>query len=68
MPIPCQGDQTETPELGFLVDTRLRPFAFDGRTKHATTKWEGDRWVMTFYVVNRPAISSKFGFSATMHR
>ena len=53
MPIPCQGDQTETPELRFLVDTRLRPYAFDGRTKHATMKWEGDRWVLTFYVVNR---------------
>ena len=52
VPVPCKGDQTETPELGFLVDTRLRPFAFDGRIKHATTKWEGDRWVLTFYVVN----------------
>ena len=53
VPIPCKGDQTETPEFGFLVDTKLRPFAFDGRIKHATTKWEGDRWVLTFYVVNR---------------
>ena len=53
VPIPHQGGEVEEPELGFLVDTRLRPYAFDGRKKHETTKWEGDRWVMTFYVVNR---------------
>ena len=50
--MPLQGGQFDTPEFGVLVDTRLRPFAFDGRSKHATTKWVGDRWVLTFYVVN----------------
>ena len=52
MPIPLQGEQVEEPELGVLVDTKLRPFAFDGRCKHATTKWVGDRWVLTYYVAN----------------
>ena len=53
VPIPCQGERSGSPEYGVLVDTRLRPFAFDGTTKHATTSWVGDRWVPTFYVVNR---------------
>ena len=53
VPIPCKDKGACAPELGFLVDTKLRPYAFDGKTKHATMSWEGDRWVLTFYVVNR---------------
>ncbi|CAE7848261.1 GIP, partial [Symbiodinium necroappetens] len=34
---------------GYLVDTRHQVYAFDGKAKHATQPWSGERWALSLY-------------------
>ncbi|OLQ03765.1 Copia protein [Symbiodinium microadriaticum] len=34
---------------GYLVDTRHQVYTFDGKAKHATQPWIGERWVLSLY-------------------
>ena len=60
--LECDGGVVKSPSKcadkflwGRVADTRESPFVFDGRTRHATMPWEGDRWVLTVYVVGGSA-------------
>ena len=60
--LECDGGEVKSPSkcadkflLGRVANTRESPFIFDGRTRHATMPWEGDRWVLTVYVVGGSA-------------
>ncbi|CAE7261754.1 RE1 [Symbiodinium natans] len=34
---------------GHLVRTRMKPVSFDGKTKHATQPWSGERWTLSCF-------------------
>ncbi|CAE7346353.1 unnamed protein product [Symbiodinium sp. KB8] len=60
--LECDGGGVKSPSKcadkflwGRVANTRESPFIFNGRTRHATMPWEGDRWVLTVYVVGGSA-------------
>ncbi|CAE7263747.1 GIP, partial [Symbiodinium natans] len=43
---------------GHLVNTRMNPYSFDGKVRHATQPWVGERWTLSCFTTRGFAKSS----------